>query len=167
MKNLIFINGTMGSGKTSVCRELKKLIPPSVFLDGDWCWDMEPFIVTDETKEMVTSNISFMLNSFINCSEYKNIIFCWVMHEQKIISKIKDQLNLSNTRFHLFTLTLSKEVLCERLSQDVAAGVRSADVIERSMIRLPLYERMDTIKINVSNISPSCAAEKIKRALNL
>lgn len=75
MKNLIFINGTMGSGKTSVCRELKKLIPPSVFLDGDWCWDMEPFIVTDETKEMVTSNISFMLNSFINCSEYKNIIF--------------------------------------------------------------------------------------------
>ena len=35
MKNLIFVNGTMGAGKTTLCRELKKLLAPSVFLDGE------------------------------------------------------------------------------------------------------------------------------------
>ena len=43
----------MGAGKTTVCQELKKLLPPCAFLDGDWCWDMEPFLVTEETKAMV------------------------------------------------------------------------------------------------------------------
>jgi broad-specificity NMP kinase len=51
MKNLIFINGTMGVGKTTTSLELKKILPKCVFLDGDWCWDMSPFIVTEETKK--------------------------------------------------------------------------------------------------------------------
>ena len=43
----------MGVGKTTVCRQLKKELPNSVFLDGDWCWDADPFQVTEETKTMV------------------------------------------------------------------------------------------------------------------
>lgn len=33
-KHCILINGTMGVGKTTVCKELMKLLPASVFLDG-------------------------------------------------------------------------------------------------------------------------------------
>lgn len=33
-------------------------------------------------------NICFLLNQFIRCSAYENIIFCWVMHEQGIIDEI-------------------------------------------------------------------------------
>ena len=47
MKKLILIGGAMGAGKTTVCQKLKPLLAPSAFLDGDWCWDMEPFRVTD------------------------------------------------------------------------------------------------------------------------
>ena len=50
MKRLYLIGGPMGVGKTTVCQELKRLTAPSVFLDGDWCWDMEPFQVTAETR---------------------------------------------------------------------------------------------------------------------
>jgi len=92
MKNLIFINGTMGVGKTATGRELQKLIPNCVFLDGDWCWDMSPFIVNDETKNMVIDNISYLINNFISCSVFENIIFCWVMHEQSIIDDILSRL---------------------------------------------------------------------------
>lgn len=84
MKRTYIIGGTMGVGKTTVCQELKKRLPASVFLDGDWCWDMHPFQVNDETKRMVLQNITFLLNQFIRCSAYENIIFCWVMHEQSI-----------------------------------------------------------------------------------
>ena len=47
----------MGVGKTTVSQQLKKTLRNSVFLDGDWCWDADPFQVTEETKKMVMQNI--------------------------------------------------------------------------------------------------------------
>ena len=68
MKRLYLIGGTMGVGKTTVCQNLKRLLPNAVFLDGDWCWDADPFQVTDETKAMVLDNICHLLNNFIRCT---------------------------------------------------------------------------------------------------
>ncbi len=67
----------MGVGKTTVCQIMKSRLCHSVFLDGDWCWDMHPFQVTEETKRMVVENICFLLNNFLRCSAYENIIFGW------------------------------------------------------------------------------------------
>ena len=65
MKNVYIIGGAMGVGKTTVCQLLKQKLNNSVFLDGDWCWDMHPFQITDETREMVLNNICYQLNNFI------------------------------------------------------------------------------------------------------
>jgi ABC-type transport system involved in cytochrome c biogenesis ATPase subunit len=75
VKNLIIVGGTAGVGKTTTCRELQRILPKNVFLDGDWCWDMRPFVVTEETKAMVESNIAHLLNGFLACSEFENVIF--------------------------------------------------------------------------------------------
>ena len=93
MKHLYLIGGTMGVGKTSTSQILKRKLNHTVFLDGDWCWDMSPFQVTLETKKMVLENIIFLLNNFIHCSAYEHIIFCWVMHEQEIIDQILSKLD--------------------------------------------------------------------------
>ena len=74
MKHLYLIGGTMGVGKTTVCQKLKRLLPNSVFLDGDWCWDADPFQVTDETKKMVLDNICHLLNNFLGILDYSIII---------------------------------------------------------------------------------------------
>lgn len=161
MKNLIFVNGTMGAGKTATCTALRDIMKPAVFLDGDWCWDMRPFTVTEETKHMVLDNICYLLGNFIACSEYKNIIFCWVMHEQKIIYDILARLDLRDVNFRLFTLQLSDEALGRHLKSDIERGIRCADIFERSRERLPLYENMNGTKIDVSDISAREAAEKI------
>lgn len=42
MKTVYLIGGTMGVGKTTVCQLMKAKLPNSVFLDGDYCWDMHP-----------------------------------------------------------------------------------------------------------------------------
>ena len=62
MKHLYIICGPMGVGKSTTCRALKKLLAPCAFLDGDWCWDMEPFTVNEENKAMVMANIHHLLN---------------------------------------------------------------------------------------------------------
>jgi hypothetical protein len=35
--------------------------------------------VTGETKAMVSSNIAHLLNAFLACPEFENVIFCWVL----------------------------------------------------------------------------------------
>jgi broad-specificity NMP kinase len=161
MKRLIFVNGNMGVGKASTCKELLCILQPSAFLDGDWCWCMNPFRVTDETKHMVESNICFLLNSFLSCSEYGNVIFCWVMHQESIINSLLGRLNLTNVDVYKITLSVSKKAFTQRLNRAVENGERTSDVLQRSLDRLPLYQEMNTIHIDVSNISPVQVAGKI------
>ena len=96
MKKIYFIGGTMGVGKTTVAKLLKNSLNKCAFLDGDWCWDMNPFVVNDETRKMVIDNICFLLNQYLKCSVYENIIFCWVMHKQFIIDNILSKLDLQD-----------------------------------------------------------------------
>ena len=161
MKNLIIVGGTMGVGKTATCRELQKILPRNVFLDGDWCWDMHPFVVTDETKAMVNSNIAHLLNGFLACSEFENVIFCWVLHEQQILDDLINALDLNGCTAHCFSLVSTEQALVERLNRDIAAGKRGSDITERSVARISLYDELGTIKIDVSTISPANAARRI------
>lgn len=161
MKTLYFIGGTMGVGKTTVSRILKKDLPDSVFLDGDWCWDADPFTVTEETKEMVINNICYLLNSFLHCSAYKNIIFCWVMHEKSIIDSILEKLDTENCDVKKISLIADENTLCKRLAKDVESGVRTADVIGRSVARIPMYQDLDTIKIDTGNKTVREIADEI------
>ena len=110
MKRLYLIGGPMGVGKTTVCQELKRLTAPSVFLDGDWCWDMEPFQVTAETKAMVQENIAFLLGQFLRCSAYETVIFCWVMHQREIIQELLASLPLEGVEVRAVSLLATARI---------------------------------------------------------
>lgn len=153
MKTVYLIGGTMGVGKTTVCRELKKELDRSVFLDGDWCWDANPFQVTEETKTMVLENICFLLNQFIRCSAYEHVIFCWVMHEQKILDTILEHIDVTGCEVKNISLVCSPQTLIGRLEQDIAAGIRNERVIERSIARIPFYRVLNTTKIETDGKS--------------
>ena len=163
MKTLYMIGGTMGVGKTTVSQLLKHDLPNSVFLDGDWCWDASPFQVTDETKAMVTNNICYVLNNFLKCSAYENIIFCWVLHEQSTIDFILEKLDAQNCDVKCISLVADEKTLCERLSKDVERGIRTEDVIERSIARIPMYQELNTIKIDTNAKTPAVIANEIKQ----
>ena len=165
MKNLILINGTMGAGKSTVCGELKHLLPRAVFLDGDWCWDMHPFVVTGETRALVLDNICTLLNRFLRCTAFENVIFCWVMHRQEIIDGILARLETGGAEYRLFTLDITEKALRERLGGDIAQGKRTPDVIARSMDRRLACQQTQGTKIDVSRISPREAAVRIARAV--
>lgn len=163
MKKLIMINGTMGVGKSEVSRQLLKIMTPGVWLDGDWCWNMNPFVVSDENKEMVMDNISYLLRSFLQNTGYEYIIFCWVIHQEDILDQVLSRLKEMEFSLYKISLICSQEALISRLQNDVKAGIRSPDVIERSIPRLPLYHLMDTHKIDVSDITAEQAAQEIKQ----
>ena len=167
MKQLILIGGPMGVGKSAVCRELLDLLQPGVYLDGDWCWNMRPFSVTEETRAMVLDNIRALLGRFLRCPELDYVIFGWVLHRQEIIDAVLAPLPLRETSVKCFSLLASPEVLRLRLEGDMSAGLRPRDgVVERSLSYLPLYRELDTVKIDTDGLTPGEAAREICRRLN-
>lgn len=163
MKTLVFVNGPMGVGKTAVCQELLKLLTPGVYLDGDWCWNINPFRVTDETRAMVLDNITATLSRFLSSPELDYVIFGWVMHQPEVARDILARLSLDNVKLYQFTLMCSKYALCHRIEADIRAGLRGPDVLKRSMEYLPLYDRQATVKIATDGLLPQEIAEAMKK----
>lgn len=161
MKTVYIIGGTMGVGKTSVCRSLKSMLENSVFLDGDWCWDSSPFQVTEETKKMVIDNICYLLNNFIRSSVYENVVFCWVMHRQDIINSILEKIDTRDCNVKIISLVCDEKSLRERLQRDIDKGVRLPDVVDRSVARISMYRELDTIKIDTSGKDTEAVAKEI------
>lgn len=73
-KKLIIINGVPGVGKSTVSKELHTSLSKSVWLDGDWCWMMNPWMITEENIKMVERNINYLLRSYFSNSTFDYII---------------------------------------------------------------------------------------------
>ena len=149
----------MGIGKSTICNQLNQDLDRSVFLDGDWCWNMDPFIVNQDTENMVLDNITHCLNNFIHTPGIENIIFCWVMHKQDIIDQIIQKLDTEGVDIHLISLICEKEELIKRMLIDR----RDNQTIRKSLQYLELYKDLDTQKIDVTTLDVQKTIDKIKR----
>lgn len=159
MKHVYLIGGPMGIGKSTICNQLNQDLDHSVFLDGDWCWNMDPFVVNQDTKNMVLDNITHCLNNFIHTPGIENIIFCWVMHKQDIIDQIIQKLDTKGVDIHLISLICEKEELIKRMLIDR----RDNQTIRKSLQYLELYKDLDTQKIDVTTLDVQKTIDKIKR----
>ena len=159
MKHVYLIGGPMGIGKSTICNQLNQDLDHSVFLDGDWCWNMDPFIVNQDTKNMVLDNITHCLNNFIHTPGIENIIFCWVMHKQDIIDQIIQKLDTEGVDIHLISLICEKDELIKRMLIDR----RDNQTIRKSLQYLELYKDLDTQKIDVTTLDVQKTIDKIKR----
>jgi hypothetical protein len=83
------------------------------------------------------------------------------MHEQSIIDDIISRLDTTNCKTHLISLICDKQALFSHLKKDIDAGIRTEDIIRRSMDRMPLYENLSTHKVDVSKINAEQAANII------
>ena len=163
MKNLIIIGGPAGVGKTSACMELRKIISANVMLDADWCWFMNPFIVTDETQKMVEDNIAYTINNFIACSEIQNIIFCWTLAHADTYERLISRMNLDGVRVHNITLLCSEEELKKRTLSDTNSDGRD---LAKWIGLLPEFLALSSTKIQTDSLTPKEVAQKISQIGN-
>jgi cytidylate kinase len=165
-KKLIIINGTMGSGKTATCRLLNKSLEKSVWLDGDWGWMINPFIVNEENKNMVEDNLRHLLRNFLNNSSIEYVIFNWVLHTEEGFQLVLSWVNDIEFDLIKITLTCSQEELKKRLLKDIAEDRREESIINRSIDRLKMYDKLDTIKLDTSNLTIKQIVDEIIKIIN-
>lgn len=158
MKNLYLIAGPMGVGKTTACLQLEQLLPRCAFLDGDWCWHMHPFQVTEATKAMVLDNICHVLNNFLACRDFENVVFCWVMHQREIWQALRARLRCQGWRVHPLCLVCSPAELRRRVESDPNRG---ENALGRSLEYLPLYKTLALPVLDVTGLSAKDTARAI------
>ena len=56
-----------------------------------------------------------------------------------------------NCNVRKISLIAYESSLRDRLTVDVTYGKRTADIIDRSVQRIPMYQTLDTVKIDTSN----------------
>jgi len=164
MKKLIVVNGVPGAGKTTVCSMLLNSIKESAWLDGDWCWKLNPYNPSEENKVMVEKNICFMLKSYLENSGVNSVILSWVIPHDELMNRIIDSLYYDRDQLETLkiTLTCSSNTLKERLAYEG----RSTESIIDSQKRLKAYMQMDTIKIDTSKMSAEEVVDRVMEIIN-
>jgi adenylate kinase family enzyme len=161
-KRLIVVNGAMGVGKTTVCRELVRLLPGNTaWLDGDWGWAMHPFRVTDENKRMVEGNIAHLLRAYLTNSSFCQVVFCWVLHQTEILERLLERLADLDFELCWYTLVAEPECLRRRMLSDG----RDEVAVEASLSRLALYEVQSSWKVDTTRRSPREVAAELASLL--
>ena len=159
MKKLIIVSGTMGVGKTSTCAVLYKIAPRTVWLDGDWCWLMNPWNMCDENRRMVMSNIIWMLRSYLQNTTFDNVIFSWVLHREEIIGELLAGLDGLEYSLNAFVLTCSPETLETRITGDG----RSRQQLEDSIGRMRVYSSVGWTLVDTEGLDCQTVASSIAR----
>ncbi len=113
-KKLILISGSPCVGKTAVGMRLFESYENSAYLDGDWCWCVHPFSVTDARLRNSDRSMSFVLSNYLE-SEFEYVIFTSVVLTDPCIRKhILEAIPARDYSVIGFTLSCSEQTLKQR-----------------------------------------------------
>lgn len=161
MKPLIFLNGPMGVGKSTVATILQQKFDRCAYLDGDWCYQVHPFRVTEESKALILHNIAHLLDGYLRSPDVDLILFSWVMNKREIRDAVLAQMK-EQGKCIFVTMNASEAVLRERFAKDIAAGLRTPEGFERALSYLPDYQAdFGGLKLITDGRSPEECAETI------
>ena len=157
-KKLVMITGPAGIGKTTVCKELFKRINGCAWLDGDWCWMVNPYPgKTPEQKKYVEKAFGYIINGYFNNANTKIILFSWLMHSQFMFDLITEQ--IADKDYELIKIALvcsDKNMYVERMRNDRRREeqIKEADNMKR-------FHQLNANIIDVVHLSVDDVAERI------
>ena len=160
MKNVLFLCGPNGIGKTTICKKILSLLPRSAYVDTDPCRMMNPFVLDDNTIPTISKNISGLIWNYLHCPVVDTVIFSYGFHgrRKEVFERILSNLSEIEYRFIPFLLWCSEEENRIRMEKDH----RNTERIERALMESRrAYADTPYPKIDLTDLSAEEAAERI------
>lgn len=113
-QKLIIVSGSPCVGKSTAADLLFQMYGNSAYLDGDWCWCVNPFSVDDPRLREGDKAMSAVLSNYLRVG-FEYVVFCSVvaMYEN-IRTNILSGITEDGYQVIGFTLTCSEKTLIER-----------------------------------------------------
>jgi Cdc6-like AAA superfamily ATPase len=160
MKNILFLCGPNGIGKTTICKEIIKQLPNSAYVDSDPCRFMNPFVLNDDTIPTIVKNISDLLINYLKCPIVNTVVFSYGFHgrRREVFQSIISEIYKSEYEFIPLLLWCSEEENINRMNVDN----RSANRIQRALNESrKSFDDVTYPKLDITNLSVSEAAKTI------
>ena len=160
MKNILFLCGPNGIGKTTICKEIIKQLPNSAYVDSDSCRIMNPFVLNDDTIPTIAKNISDLIINYLKCPTVNTVIFSYGFHgrRKEVFQKVLVEISQIEHKFIPFLIWCSEEENVNRMNIDN----RSAERIQRALNESrKAFEYVTYPKIDITNLSAVEAAKRI------
>ncbi len=166
MKNLLFLCGPNGIGKTTISKEIVRILPNSAYVDSDWCRIMNPFVLNDDTIPVISNNISSMILSYFNCPIVETVIFSYGFHgrRKEVFENVVRKSAEFPYNFIPYLLWCGEEENIKRMKIDG----RSAEQIERTINQSrKSFDGVTYEKMDITDMSVNQAANAIITAAGL
>ena len=126
MKKLLMVAGPAGVGKTTVCQRIFKEINGCAWLDGDWCWMVNPYPgKTDEQKTYSLESFGRILDGYFNDINTRIVLFSWMIQWDYMFDLVTSMIAYKDFELIKIVLVCEANVFTERLIN----GNRSEDKI--------------------------------------
>ena len=158
-QKLILISGSPCVGKTAVGTRLFESYGNSAYLDGDWCWCVNPFSTADRRLRNADRSMSFVLSNYLD-SGFEYVFFTSVvLTDPQIREGILAGITADDYKIIGFTLTCSEETLKKRHD-----GRGDQGETDYRWLRLPPYP--GDIVIDTENKRIREIVEEMKRQID-
>lgn len=159
VKNLLFICGPNGIGKTTICKEILRLLPHSAYIDSDPLRFMNPFVLDDDTIPTIRKNISDIIKNYLDCPAVQTVIFSYGFHgrRREVFEGIIKDISNYEYRFIPFRLHCNEDESIRRMNGDG----RDVERIKRALQTSNAYTEIDYTCIDISELSIDEAANYI------
>jgi len=157
MKKLVMIAGPAGVGKTTVCRHLFKIIQGCAWLDGDWCWMVNPYPgKTDEQKAYSLKTFGRILDGYFDDPNTNIILFSWMIQWNFMFDLVLNELSHKEYELIKIALVCYEKEYIRRLID----GNRSERKIDHPD-DMDKYRSLNASILDTTNLTVAETADKI------
>jgi len=162
VKKLVIIAGPAGIGKTTVCQRLFKTIEGCAWLDGDWCWMVNPYPgKTDEQKAYSLESFGRILDGYFNDENTDIIFFSWMIQRDFMFKLVIDKISYKKYEVIKIVLVCDEKVFLQRLIDGNRSErkINNPDDMEK-------YRSLNAHVLDTTNLSVCDTANKIMSLIN-
>lgn len=160
MKNLLFLCGPNGVGKTSIGMEIVQILPHSAYIDSDPFRYMNPYVLDDCTIPTVAKNISDMILNYFDCPVVETVVFTYGFHGRRaeVFERVMQRVYVSECQFIPYLLWCDEDENIRRMRSDG----RDTERIKRAILKSrEAFENVPYKKIDITKLSVRQAANII------
>ncbi|MBS4537303.1 AAA family ATPase [Clostridium sp. D2Q-11] len=165
MKNILFLCGPNGIGKTTICKEIINQLPNSAYVDSDPCRIMNPFVLNDDTIPTIAKNISDLLINYLKCPIVNTVVFSYGFHgrRREVFQRVLSEVSKIEHNLIPFLLWCSEEENISRMNVDNRSNDRIQRALNESRKSFDdvIYPKLDITSLSVSEAAKTIIKEAI------